>query len=179
MLLLLMASEPPQIPFPLSLPPRASTIRRLICIMGSKMKQHNRYNSSVFSLKPTDSESKDPNHYPRQDWGNGEDPERIPFLRATECPSPSDEDESYQHTRPPNAFSITVTATVLVFIMDIVGTAPVASQMVIFEKIICRDYYAEWQTDAGLSTACKIEPIQSELAMVSGWWGTFETIPGE
>lgn len=147
--------------------------------MGSNMKQHNRYNSSLFSLKPTDSESKDLNHYPRQDGGNGEDPERIPFLRATERPSsPSDEDENYQHIRSPNAFSVIVSATVLMFIMDIVGLIPVAPQMVIFEKIICREYYAEWQAGAGLSNACKIEPVQSELAIINGWWGTFETIPG-
>ena len=64
------------------------------------------------------------------------------------------------------------------FIMDLVTTATVAPQMMIFEKIICRDYYAEWQTGAGSSNACKIEPIQSELATINGWWGTFETIPG-
>ena len=143
------------------------------------MRQHHRYNSSAFSLKPTENESKDPNHYPRQDWENGEDPERIPFLRATEGPSlPSDEDESYQHTRSPNVISVTVTATALMFIMDLVTTATVAPQMMIFEKIICREYYAEWQAGAGLSNACKIEPVQSELAMINGWWGTFETVPG-
>ena len=162
-------------PFPL----RASAFHRLLYVMGSNMRQHHRYNSSAFSLKPTDSESKDPNHDPRQDWGDGEDPERIPFLRATEGPSsPSDEDEGYQHTRSPNVISVTVTATALMFIMDLVNTATVAPQMMIFEKIICRNYYAEWQTGAGSSNACKIEPVQSELATINGWWGAFETIPG-
>ena len=147
--------------------------------MGSNMRQQHRYNSSLFSLKPRDSESKDPNHYPRQDWGNGEDPERIPFLRATEGPSsPGDDDESYRHTRSPSALSVTITATVLLFLTDIVALAPVAPQMVIFERIICRNYYAEWQTGAGWNNNCKIEPVQSELAIVNGWWGTFDSIPG-
>lgn len=63
------------------------------------------------------------------------------------------------------------------------GTPP---QIEIFEDIICRGYYAKLnQTSSGTTTLlhplddaiCKVAPVQSELALVNGWKGTFDVLP--
>ncbi|OQD60699.1 hypothetical protein PENPOL_c021G03643 [Penicillium polonicum] len=113
---------------------------------------------------------------PRGDWEDGQDPESVPILHTSD-ESIRDGGDKYQHNRLPSAFAVTIVTSVLIMIVDIVASVPVAPRMVIFEDIICRNYYAAAQDSEGLSN-CKIEPIQSELALINGWKDTFETIPG-
>jgi hypothetical protein len=62
-----------------------------------------------------------------------------------------------------------------------IGTAP---QLKIFEDIICENYkrsldqqapYANTDFDGSI---CKSEPVQSELALISGWKNTLDVLPG-
>lgn len=81
-----------------------------------------------------------------------------------------------------HALRVIVLIATISLISDLAGYAAVAPQLDIFEGIICRQYY----TMLGDSTAsdqldrekCKIEPVQSELALINGWTDTFQTIPG-
>ncbi|KAK5996533.1 Efflux pump ustT [Cladobotryum mycophilum] len=106
-----------------------------------------------------------------------EDPERVSLLSGSERTLTSDVEGSFRHLRPPSVFAITIAASVLILIVDVVASVPMAPRMVIFEDIICRNYYAAWQDDASMSD-CKIEPVQSELAQINAWKETFDTIPG-
>ncbi|KAL3421494.1 ATP synthase F0 [Phlyctema vagabunda] len=74
----------------------------------------------------------------------------------------------------------------ITLIFDIAGYASYAPQLEIFEKIICREYYAhEAQATKGGSIIdprdydCKIAPIQAELAILNGWKDGLDTIPGK
>lgn len=61
------------------------------------------------------------------------------------------------------------------------GTAP---QLKIFEDIICQNYKQSLnQENSHARTAfddniCKSEPVQSELALISGWKNTLDVLPG-
>ncbi|EED14312.1 conserved hypothetical protein [Talaromyces stipitatus ATCC 10500] len=67
----------------------------------------------------------------------------------------------------------------VLFIFDISNYIAVVPQTAIFEEIVCRDYYSSGFSVLGNTSGdkCKIEPIQSEVALISGWRDTFETIP--
>lgn len=58
-----------------------------------------------------------------------------------------------------------------------------AAQTQILEEIICRQYSIEAGTRlSGLSAKhqhCKIEPVQSELAIINAWGDTFAIIPSK
>ncbi len=73
---------------------------------------------------------------------------------------------------------VTLAVGALLMMGDIAYSVAIAPRIVIFEEVICRQYYAKLQTGAdGLD--CKIEPIQSELALINGWKDTLSLIPGE
>ena len=61
--------------------------------------------------------------------------------------------------------------------MDIANSISMAPRMVIFEDIICRNYYGV-SHQGPFDGNCKVEGVQSELAFVNGWKGTFDSIPG-
>lgn len=113
---------------------------------------------------------------------DGQDPERVLLLRSSGASSSSDagEGEDARRTLPgtPSVLAITVAASILILILDIVGAVPTAPRMVIFEDIICRNHYASSRDGADHVIDCKIEPVQSELARINGWKETFDTIPG-
>ncbi|KAL2867573.1 MFS transporter [Aspergillus lucknowensis] len=88
----------------------------------------------------------------------------------------SDRGRNRDQARPStrSAFAVTIAISVLLMLADICNDITLAPRMVIFEDIICRDYY----TDIAGVTDCKIEPVQSELARINGWKRTFTMIPG-
>lgn len=70
---------------------------------------------------------------------------------------------------------------VIVFFIDFGAFLAGPPEIEIFEKIICKHYYAtvgvgNWEEDPRL---CKVTPVQTELALIQGWKGTFGTLPGE
>ncbi|OAA43932.1 MFS multidrug transporter [Beauveria brongniartii RCEF 3172] len=101
---------------------------------------------------------------------------------------PSDEESSPgAYPRPggggasPTVFNVTVAASVIILISDVVASVPMTPRLVIFEDIICRNYYDAWggggSGDSRMGD-CKVEPVQAELAVINGWKETFDTIPG-
>lgn len=113
----------------------------------------------------------------RVEDGRNQDPERIPILRQSGSSPSSDADESSQHSPVPSAFAVTTTVCVVMLILDIASSVPIAPRMVIFEDIICRDHYEAWR-DISKMGDCKINAVQGELALINGWKDTFEKIPG-
>ncbi|KAM3497389.1 hypothetical protein MY10362_009260 [Beauveria mimosiformis] len=113
---------------------------------------------------------------------------RIPGQEAS---PPSDEESSPgAYPRRPGGgasltvFKVTVAASVIILISDVVATVPMTPRLVIFEDIICRNYYDAWGGGRGGGSGdsrmgdCKVEPVQAELAVINGWKETFDTIPG-
>lgn len=66
-------------------------------------------------------------------------------------------------------------------LFDLSNNLSEVAEVAILEDIVCRDYYAKSAVNTIISAAerCKIEPIQTEIALLNGWRETFETIPGE
>ena len=108
-----------------------------------------------------------------------QDLERVSLLHTTEHASIGDERGIRNGILSwyKGSNSVTLATCVLLLIVDIVASVPMAPRMVLFENIICRNYYGAWESDAGTRN-CKIEPVQSELAQINGWKETFDTIPG-
>ncbi|KAI9368149.1 hypothetical protein BJX61DRAFT_537483 [Aspergillus egyptiacus] len=81
----------------------------------------------------------------------------------------------YPH-RPNKRYSplhIAVAASLTFFITDIAVQITTAPRLAIFEQIICKRYYTQLSRDGGTGTAdCKVEPVQSELALINGWRDT-------
>ncbi|KAH6623941.1 MFS multidrug transporter [Chaetomium tenue] len=116
-----------------------------------------------------------------------QDPERVSLLRSSERSSPArysaedEDDDLHRRALPgaPSVLAITIAASALILILDVVASVPTAPRMVVFEGIICRNHYASLQDGGGGGPIdCKIEPVQSELAIINGWKETFDTIPG-
>lgn len=57
----------------------------------------------------------------------------------------------------------------------------VVPRVQIYESIICRNYYAEIDTQEGDSydTLCKVQTVQKELSLVQGIERLTELVPGE
>lgn len=69
----------------------------------------------------------------------------------------------------------------LLMLLDISGFLGLAPQMQIFEDIICQNYYANQPSQIDtlpVNERCKIEPVQSELAIIQAWKDTFDQLPG-
>jgi hypothetical protein len=109
---------------------------------------------------------------------DGEHAERVPFLDTAEWAPSTDGDDIHQHGRSPSALYVTLAVSALILLADVVASVPVAPRMVIFEDIICRNYYAASENGQEIGN-CKIGPVQSELALINGWKETFDTIPGK
>ncbi|GAB1192629.1 hypothetical protein APSETT444_001822 [Aspergillus pseudonomiae] len=81
-------------------------------------------------------------------------------------------DGLYRHkqSRNYNPLYIAVVASLTFLITDIAGQIIVAPRLTIFEQIICRAYYTQASGGAGTGMGdCKVEPVQSELALINGW----------
>ncbi|GMF73012.1 unnamed protein product [Aspergillus oryzae] len=90
-------------------------------------------------------------------------------------------DGLYQHkiNRHYNPLYIAVVASLTFLITDIAGQIIVAPRLAIFEHIICKAYYTQVSGAAGTGMGdCKVEPVQSELALINGWREMFDNIPG-
>lgn len=96
---------------------------------------------------------------------------------------PSDVEVLIDQDSCPKSHAARVIAIIAIctIIADLAGYGSIAPQLQIFEQAICRDYYAS----IGVSTntldqdQCKIEPVQSELALINGWFDSFQTLPGD
>ena len=75
---------------------------------------------------------------------------------------------------------IILSISVTILILDIGSFIAQAPQTAIFEDIICKQYYKSLASVHKLNNeGCKIEPVQSDVALITGWKDTFETIPGK
>jgi hypothetical protein len=112
--------------------------------------------------------------------------ETEPLLQPENSPESARDSESFRQpesSSSKHALRVIVLIATVTLISDLAGYAAVAPQLQLFEEIICRQYYttigalsAHDQLDREL---CKIEPVQSELALINGWTDTFQTIPGK
>jgi hypothetical protein len=76
-----------------------------------------------------------------------------------------------------NLSRTTVCCIALYFMMEMFDMVTVAPLVALYENAICMTYYGPddaWNT----RHSCKIQPIQRELALVRGWKGFFDAIPG-
>jgi hypothetical protein len=77
---------------------------------------------------------------------------------------------------------IILSISAIILILDISSCVAVVPQTVILEDIVCSKYYSSLvYATSGTKfdgDRCKIEPVQSEVALVNGWKDTFEAIPG-
>ncbi|EGX93797.1 MFS multidrug transporter, putative [Cordyceps militaris CM01] len=110
---------------------------------------------------------------------HGKDTEESPLLLPT---SPSDAARSSGTASPrpraaPTHLTVTLAASALILILDVVASVPMTPRLVIFEQIICRTHYRAWGRDDAMGD-CKVAPVQAELALVNGWKETFDTVPG-
>jgi MFS family permease len=96
-------------------------------------------------------------------------------------------EETRSNTTSVTRRSIGVLALVciLLLLIDISGFLGLAPQTQIFEDIICQNYYDSIDKQPNQSyppisgdERCKIEPIQSELAMILGYKDTLDQLPG-
>lgn len=67
---------------------------------------------------------------------------------------------------------------IIVFIVDLGTSMLSASQVAVYEDIICQRYLSGISPVASPET-CKAGPIQSELAAVNGWKNTLDMIPSK
>jgi MFS family permease len=75
--------------------------------------------------------------------------------------------------------SILALVCALLMLIDIAGFLGMAPQMQIFEDIICHNYYATGNRPSlPDDERCKIEPVQSQLAIIQGYKETFDQLPG-
>lgn len=74
---------------------------------------------------------------------------------------------------------------VLVFLFNFSGSLTGASTLRIFESIICHSYYKTNDPsrigDGGIvdEQLCKVDAVQEELAVLTGWESFFNTLPGK
>lgn len=113
------------------------------------------------------------------------------------------ENENETHSLSRRAIITILLLAVIILTIDLGAFIGAAATTDIFEDIICRQYYSSfnqgppsfpssdvslWSSSsspyfqrdgAGLDRRkyCKIEPVQSELAVVMGWMDTFSMIP--
>lgn len=72
----------------------------------------------------------------------------------------------------------------LILAADVAAFMSMAPLTRLLESVICQDYYRRNAAFQDASTEipehmCKINPIQSELAMLKGWSAVFDCLPGE
>ncbi|KAM3482533.1 hypothetical protein MY5147_000167 [Beauveria neobassiana] len=108
------------------------------------------------------------------DDDDGQYAEESPLLRIPGQTWPSDEESRPDaYSRPggasPTVFKVTVAVSVIILISDVVASVPMTPRLVIFEDILCRNYYDAWggSGDSRLGD-CKVEPVQAELAVING-----------
>ncbi|PYH86731.1 MFS general substrate transporter [Aspergillus uvarum CBS 121591] len=63
-------------------------------------------------------------------------------------------------------------------LFDVANSLGSAAQTAITEDIVCKHCYSTAVSGLLDADSCTIEPIQIEIALITGWKDTFETIPG-
>jgi hypothetical protein len=77
------------------------------------------------------------------------------------------------------ALRVVTAISLLVFALEVSSAIADAPQTQILEGIVCEKHYATSSWNNGISDErCKIEAIQTEVAMLIGWKNTFEMLPG-
>ncbi|KAE8418381.1 hypothetical protein BDV36DRAFT_308732 [Aspergillus pseudocaelatus] len=97
--------------------------------------------------------------------------EHVSLIGGAESSSPDRVDPHGHNNRRYDPLLIAVLASLTFFITDIAGLVTVAPRLAIFEQIICKEYYTTQGSGVGgLGMGdCKVEPVQSELALINGW----------
>lgn len=86
--------------------------------------------------------------------------------------------------RPIKQWLVLIVGFAFILLIDLGGFLGAPAQTQIFENIICRHHYAQarhmpQQAVKDLDeAACKIDPVQTELAFINGWKDTFDVLPG-
>jgi hypothetical protein len=103
--------------------------------------------------------------------------ESTPLLSGSHEAVPQGENPIPTEDRPRMAI---FTISAIICFIDISSFLPDAPQIAIFENIACKNYYSSGihTLDESNNARCKIEPIQSDVALLNSWKVTFETIPG-
>jgi hypothetical protein len=79
------------------------------------------------------------------------------------------------------ALRVVTAVSLLVFALEVSSAIADSPQTQILEAIVCEKYYAtsSWTLPTAISSErCKIEAIQTEVALLIGWKNTFEMLPG-
>lgn len=71
-----------------------------------------------------------------------------------------------------------VTAAAALVTLTIGSQISIAAQIAILEDLVCQKYYAENGGVPLTPSACKVEPVQSEVAWINGWKDSMEVLPG-
>jgi hypothetical protein len=91
------------------------------------------------------------------------------------------------HAKPaqhPKKLLICVVCTIFLLAADFGFFMSAAPQIAVYEEIICRNYQASLHGVGNdtltppVSNPCKSEPVQGELALVTGYQSTLDVIPG-
>lgn len=114
------------------------------------------------------------------DYGDCSEDVSLISANGEPCLRSSISDRLYQHSKRYNPLYIAVVAGLTFLIVDIAGLITIAPRLAIFEQIICKEHYTQVSGGAGGTGMgdCKVEPVQSELALINGWRETFDNIPG-
>lgn len=107
-------------------------------------------------------------------------PEHVPFLDPSHSPETT-------ASFPTGRFQLYTLGVimVLVFVFDFTSSLTEASVLRIYESIICHDYYMVTDPsrigDGGVvdERHCKVDAVQEELTVLTGWERFFNTLPGE
>lgn len=76
---------------------------------------------------------------------------------------------------------VLIVVCIVFLLSDIANFLNLPPQTVIFEDIICKDYYTRNPSAAASllhEERCKVEAVQSQLAILQGYQETFEQLPG-
>lgn len=115
----------------------------------------------------------------RLETGNNEYNEDTPLISSyQDCRQSSSPDEPHGQNKCYSPVYITVVMCLIYFVVDLASNGNVTSRLVIFEDLICDDYYSRVMGGKSRDRDCKIEPVQSELAFINGWRNTLECLPG-
>jgi hypothetical protein len=83
----------------------------------------------------------------------------------------------------PTQWRVMIAGALLLLSVNFGNFMAQAPQLQIFEDIICRNYVQSINSTAGTAAAvddvCKSPAVQKELALVTGWKNTFDTLPCE
>lgn len=112
------------------------------------------------------------------------DQEHVSLLRSPEeVYQAGDPTSDYSGTRQtpagaPSVLAITLGASLLVLLLDLIAYMPAMSKYALFEQLICRKHYgSSWPPPAD-GWGCMASEVQHELELVTWWKATLDMVPG-